>query len=63
MADTGCTPLPSDNECVFIPLEQVTVNRWMAAALTFPIDIGFGTILAAEAFSLVTVMLVVLKGW
>ncbi|GAB6005892.1 UNVERIFIED_ORG: hypothetical protein BDK47_1255 [Anoxybacillus amylolyticus] len=44
-----------------IPLEQVTFNKWLAAALAFLIGVGSGIVGAAGAFLLVPVMLVVLK--
>ncbi|KJE27356.1 sulfite exporter TauE/SafE family protein [Geobacillus thermoleovorans] len=44
-----------------IPIEQVTFNKWLAAALAFLIGVGSGIVGAAGAFLLVPVMLVVLK--
>lgn len=44
-----------------IPLDKVTFNKWMAAALSFIIGIGSGIVGAAGAFLLVPIMLVVLK--
>ncbi|NNU83430.1 sulfite exporter TauE/SafE family protein [Geobacillus sp. BMUD] len=44
-----------------IPLDQVTFNKWLAAALAFLIGVGSGIVGAAGAFLLVPVMLVVLK--
>ncbi|MED4974766.1 sulfite exporter TauE/SafE family protein, partial [Geobacillus thermoleovorans] len=44
-----------------IPLDQVTFNKGVAAALAFLIGVGSGIVGAAGAFLLVPVMLVVLK--
>ncbi|MGJ3205042.1 sulfite exporter TauE/SafE family protein [Geobacillus thermoleovorans] len=44
-----------------IPLDQVTFNKEVAAALAFLIGVGSGIVGAAGAFLLVPVMLVVLK--
>ncbi|MFC0298336.1 sulfite exporter TauE/SafE family protein [Geobacillus jurassicus] len=44
-----------------IPIEQVTFNKWLAAALAFLIGVGSGIVGAAGAFLLVPIMLVVLK--
>jgi uncharacterized protein len=44
-----------------ISSDQVTFNKWLAAALAFVIGIGSGIVGAAGAFLLVPVMLAVLK--
>jgi uncharacterized protein len=44
-----------------IPSDQVTFNKWLAAALALVIGIGSGIVGAAGAFLLVPTMLVVLK--
>ncbi|MCA1030746.1 sulfite exporter TauE/SafE family protein [Bacillus timonensis] len=44
-----------------IPLDQVTFNKWLAAALALIVGVGAGIVGAAGAFLLVPIMLVVLK--
>ncbi|MBY6268395.1 sulfite exporter TauE/SafE family protein, partial [Parageobacillus thermoglucosidasius] len=44
-----------------VPIDQVTFNKWLAAALALVIGIGSGIVGAAGAFLLVPIMLVVLK--
>lgn len=44
-----------------IPLDQVTFNKWLAAALALIVGLGAGIVGAAGAFLLVPIMLVVLK--
>lgn len=44
-----------------IPLDQVTFNKWLAAAFALAVGIGAGIVGAAGAFILVPIMLVVLK--
>lgn len=44
-----------------IPLDQVTFNKWLAAAFAFVVGVGAGIVGAAGAFLLVPIMLVVLK--
>ncbi|HAQ07803.1 MAG TPA: hypothetical protein DCR24_09865 [Bacillus bacterium] len=44
-----------------IPLDQVTFNKWLAAAFAFIVGVGAGIVGAAGAFLLVPIMLVVLK--
>lgn len=44
-----------------IPFDQVTFNKWLAAALALIVGIGAGIVGAAGAFLLVPIMLVVLK--
>ncbi|MTH53968.1 TSUP family transporter [Bacillus mangrovi] len=44
-----------------IPLDQVTFNKWLAAALSLIVGVGSGIVGAAGAFLLVPIMLVVLK--
>ncbi|WP_338751486.1 sulfite exporter TauE/SafE family protein [Bacillus sp. FJAT-52991] len=43
------------------PLEDITFNKWLAAALAFIVGVGAGIVGAAGAFLLVPIMLVVLK--
>lgn len=44
-----------------IPFDQVTFNKWLAAALALIVGVGAGIVGAAGAFLLVPIMLVVLK--
>ena len=44
-----------------ISLDQVTFNKWLAAALAFIVGVSAGIVGAAGAFILVPIMLVVLK--
>lgn len=44
-----------------IPFDQVTFNKWLAAALAMIVGIGAGIVGAAGAFLLVPIMLVVLN--
>ncbi|MFD1779147.1 sulfite exporter TauE/SafE family protein [Fredinandcohnia salidurans] len=44
-----------------VPFDQVTFNKWLAAALAFIVGLGAGIVGAAGAFLLVPIMLVVLK--
>jgi len=44
-----------------IPFDQVTFNKWLAAALALIVGLGAGIVGAAGAFLLVPIMLVVLK--
>ncbi|MFD1779335.1 sulfite exporter TauE/SafE family protein [Fredinandcohnia salidurans] len=44
-----------------VPFNQVTFNKWLAAALAFIVGLGAGIVGAAGAFLLVPIMLVVLK--
>ncbi|MBE4909470.1 sulfite exporter TauE/SafE family protein [Bacillus luteolus] len=44
-----------------IPFDQVTFNKWLAAALALIVGIGAGIVGAAGAFLLVPIMLVLLK--
>lgn len=43
------------------PLDEITFNKWLAAALAFVVGIAAGIVGAAGAFILVPIMLVVLK--
>ncbi|MCO0600278.1 sulfite exporter TauE/SafE family protein [Peribacillus butanolivorans] len=45
----------------YVPLDQVTFNKWLAAILALIVGLGSGIVGAAGGFLLVPIMLVVLK--